>query len=52
MNKELIILRTHIIDKGVINEYSKLAATGKECVLMIDNNENIFPDHGGGKRQM
>lgn len=49
MSKELIILRTHIIDEGIINEYSKLAATGKECLLMIDNNENIFIDHGGGE---
>lgn len=39
-------MRTHIITKGIINEYKKLSSSGIDTVLFIDNKSNLVKDNG------
>ena len=37
-SKTLLFISTHIINKGIISEYTKLASSdGYDCIFAIDN---------------
>ncbi len=45
MVKTLVFMRTHIITKGVIDEFLKLQNSSEyDCILFIDNHKKIIPD--------
>lgn len=42
-SETLVFLKAHILNRQVINEYRKLAASGYDCILFFDNRYEEFP---------
>lgn len=45
-DKTLVIYKTHIINRHIFSEYKKIARSGYDTLLVVDNRFNIFPYSG------
>lgn len=48
MVKQIAVLRTHLIEKFIIQEYQKMKGNNIEVFLQIDNQNHIIKEHNSG----